>query len=130
MNPRKYCAEHRIKTSEFIRRVQEVAPKYSKSTNSMVNNVDYGVMLRPFVVRYIRGKPENRRNPCRVQFRVTAAQRARLTRAMDVLSCATVQDFMTFVLNGFLERLEKETAALSGPEDSGKDLTHEHDTTE
>lgn len=109
MTPREYCAKHHISSTEFINRVREVAPKYHKSTNAMVNNPDYGVMLRPFVVRHIKGKPEHRVNPCRIQFRCTAAQKERLTRAMDVMSYATMQDLMTFVVNAFLDKVESET---------------------
>ncbi len=109
MNPKAYCQEHNIPTREFIAKVKEIAPKYCKSTHCMASNADYGVMLRPVVVRHIKGKPENRRNPYRVQFRVTQAQKERLTRAMDVMSYATMQDLMTFVVNAFLSDLEKET---------------------
>lgn len=109
MTPREYCAEHHISSTEFINRVREVAPKYHKSTNAMVNNPDYGVTLRQFVVRHMKGKQENRTNPCRIQFRVTQAQKERLTRAMDVMSYATMQDLMTFIVNAFLSNLEKET---------------------
>ena len=109
LNPKSYCQEHNIPTREFIAKVKEIAPKYSKETHCMASNPDYGVCLRPVVVRHIKGKPEHRVNPCRIQFRCTAAQKERLTRAMDVMSYATMQDLMTFLVNAFLSGLEKET---------------------
>ena len=109
MNPKSYCQEHNIPTREFIAKAKEIAPKYCKETHCMASNPDYGVCLRPVVVRHIKGKPERRVNPCRIQFRCTAAQKERLTRAMDVMSYATMQDLLTFVVNAFLSDLEKET---------------------
>ena len=109
MNLRDYCQKNGMTTAEFVERAREVAPKFSKVTFCMCQNREYGVMLRPVVVRHIKGKPENRRNPCRVQFHVTQAQKERLTRAMDVMSYATMQDLMTFVVNAFLSDLENET---------------------
>lgn len=108
MQPSELCAKYNLSSREFIERVQEVAPKYSKATNCMANNLEYGVMLRPFVTAHIRGKPENRRLPCRVQFRVTQRQRERLTAAMDVMNYATMQELIAFIVNGFLDKLDDE----------------------
>lgn len=109
MNLRDYCQKNGMSTAEFVERAREVAPKFSKVTFCMCQNREYGVMLRPVVVRHIKGKPEHRKLPCEVHFRVTQAQKERLTRAMDVMSYATMQDLMTFVVNAFLSDLEKET---------------------
>ena len=112
MDLRAWCVKHHKSTAEFCEYIHPIAPKFSKIQFSMVCNRDYGVTLRPSVARYLHG-PENRRNPCRVQFRVTQAQKERLTRAMDVMSYATMQDLMTFVVNAFLSDLEKETERRS-----------------
>ena len=109
MNPKAYCQEHNMPTALFVARAREVAPKYSKITHSMASNPDYGVVLRPAVARHIRGVVEHRRNPCRVQFRVTQANRARLTAAAAEMGCATMQDLMTRIVTEFLARREKES---------------------
>lgn len=107
MNLREWCIKHHKSTAEFCEYIHPIAPKFSKIQFSMVCNPDYGVTLRPSVAQYLR-EPDTRKTPCRVQFRVTEAQKARLTRAMEVMSCATVQEFMAHVLNMFLDDLDKE----------------------
>lgn len=71
MNPKVYCIQHKLTTAEFVSRVQEIAPKYSKATHSMASNPEYGVCLRSEVVRKIGVKRPNREKPCRVTFRLT-----------------------------------------------------------
>lgn len=125
MDLRAWCVKHHKSTAEFCEYIHPIAPKFSKIQFSMVCNRDYGVTLRPSLAQYMR-EPENRVNPCRVQFRVTPAQKERLTQLKELLDVPTIQDVMICVLKVFFAQLDKErAAALSGTEDSGneKDVT-------
>lgn len=121
MTPKEYCQKTGMKSTEFIAKVREIAPKYHKSTNAMVNNPDgYGVALKPFVWRYVRGEQKARKLPRRAQFRCSDELLARLTWAKELLGYSTIQEILHFIVKRFLDELEKETAAPSGTGNDGK----------
>lgn len=104
MNPKDWCAAHDVTTRDFVERVRQIAPKYSKVTHSMASNTDYGVTLSPAVVRHIKGKPENRRLPCRISFRLSEGVMASLTALRDAEGFATNQDYMTHIVLQHIKR--------------------------
>ena len=74
MNPKIYCAEHDMRTAEFVAIAQSSgAPKYCKAAHSMASNPAYGVQLRPSLIKRmgIRIKRPNRQKPCRITFRLS-----------------------------------------------------------
>ena len=124
MNPKAYCITHNIPTTDFIKRVREVAPKYSKSTHRMASNTDYGVMLRPDVARHILGKKENRKLACQLTYRVTEGFRERLTAVKEALNLGTMQEVISFAVNRLVEDIEaeiKNAAASAGTETTAQE---------
>lgn len=67
MNPKCYCIKNGVSTAEFIRKAQQIAPKYNKVAHCMASNTAYGLTLSPAVVRHISHKPENRTRPCKLR---------------------------------------------------------------
>lgn len=119
MNPKEYCQKHDIPYSDFITKAKEKASLFDGHLFICASNADYGVQLRESVARHIRGdKPERRKNPHRIQFRCTDSMKSRIINAMDICSCATIQEFMTLAVKVFLMQIEK-AAATSRTGDSG-----------
>lgn len=85
MNPKAYCLTKRIKTEDFIRKAQEVAPKYTKVQHSMASNPDYGVVLAPSVVSHIKGNEPTRTKPCQFTFRLGTSENDEFNKARQAM---------------------------------------------
>lgn len=118
-NPKEYCQKHGIDFYGFKLKAQEVAPHFDGLCFNAASDPESGVQLKEYVSRHIRGdKPERRKNPNRIQFRCTDSMKSRIIKAMDICSCATIQEFMTLGMNVFLAQIEK--AAVTSGCDCGK----------
>ena len=119
INPKIHCQKNGMETLFFIGKANEVAPLFDSIAFHYCSDPDYGVQLRESVAKHIRGEnPDRRKNPNRIQFRCTDDMKQRIIRAMDICSCATIQEIMMLATKMFLYEIEK-TAAASGTGDSG-----------
>lgn len=120
MNPKIYCQKTGTEPMFFVGKATEIAPMFDIYLLNCCSDPDYGVQLRESVARHIRGKPpEHRKNTNRIQFRCTDEMKERIVNAMDICSCATIQELMTTAMKIFLMQIEK-TAALCTRESSGE----------
>lgn len=116
---RRYCYMAGITGPQMIEALREQFPKYSKSTQSMVNNPeDYAVRLTQeaelkLVERFGMApgldlkKPRNHDNaakPHRLYVRVNAELRARLDETRSRLHFTTDQDLIEAALWQFVEK--------------------------
>lgn len=125
MNPKSYCIQHGVATADFIKKAQAVAPKYSKVTHCMASDPKCGVMLRPEVANHITGKPERRKNPCRLSFRCAEGLLHRFSEAREALGFETNQQALLFMVNWFLSEMEKAAPGAGTPETAkAKNLTN------
>ena len=119
-----------ISQIEAVRVIQEIHPGMDKPLFSKVENPDkYGIRLTnsaeqaledafPTTVLKAR-KPENRRKPKRVQFRISKTKFERLQRALNAHGYDTMQDGLEFIVNSWLEGMAKEKAGQGGNLDTG-----------
>ncbi len=105
MNPREWCLKHKMTTAAFIRKAQEIAPRYTKVQHSMCSNAEYGVTVLPAVAAHIRGRDRHRLKR-RVTFRLSDANAEKLERAKTLLNFNTTQEFMAFFFARFMSELD------------------------
>lgn len=119
MNPKAYCIAYDIKTADFIEKVREVAPKYSKVTHCMASDSKYGVVLRPCVVRHVRGNKENRTLPCQFTYRTTEGFKARLTAVREALCLGTMQELIGYAVSRLVDEVEADMKKAAAPAGTG-----------
>lgn len=83
MKPRDIYDPLGTKTAEFISRMRQQFPKYSKAANSMANHPEQtGVCLTNAAQRVFNApRAPKRRRPCKYTFRLTEADAARFDAA-------------------------------------------------
>ena len=116
---RRYCSTAGITGPEMIEAIREKFPKYSKSTNSMVNNpADYAVRLTEEAELHLVNRfgfapgldvkaPRNHGNkvkPHRLYVRVNAELRGRLETVKARLHFSTDQDLVEAALWQFCDK--------------------------
>ena len=124
MNPKIYCMKNGIPSPAFIREMQKKYPKYNKAAHSLASRPhETGVTLYAPAARYIAGKKENRRLPCRVSFRCSEGVLGGLTRCRELLGFKTNQETMLFVVNWFLREMEKAAPTAGTVEAANENVT-------
>lgn len=117
MDLQAYQTEQGIKSKDIVQAVQAKYPKYDKHIHSKVlRPEEYGIGLITAAQKIVKGlaqetaqKPrraENRKNPCRCQFRVNKTLFRRLQQAQKRSGYSTMQDFLLNVVKTWLEERE------------------------
>ena len=115
-----YQKEHDIKSKDIVSALQEKFPKYDKHIHSKVlRPSEYGIGLIREAQQIVKGIPqetaqkprraENRKNPCRCQFRVNKTLFKRLQQAQKRSGYSTMQDFLLYIVKTWMESDKNDT---------------------
>ena len=114
MDVKAFAAERGLMGKDLIAVVRTRYRGYGKSEHSKVGNPEkYGIRLLDNAERLILDafdgtapaprRGENRRNPCRVQCRLSRHDYARLQLALTRSGCETMQEYVARIIMKYLE---------------------------
>lgn len=105
MNPKVYCLKHNMTSAEFIKKMAETFPKYSKATHSMASAPEkYGVTLSAKAKALLTPEREKKRNMYRVSARLTKDMHEAYTRLKTAWGIETNQDMLVYLIEKALEK--------------------------